>query len=199
MRKKSKLVCGVGINDEELQIYVFGRNIKSYDCWRDMIKRCYDEKVQTKQPTYIGCTVTPEWLYFSTFKKWYDANYIAGFHLDKDILVEGNKIYSPDTCRFVPTNINALLTDRRNYRGFLPLGITESKPNTRTRKRNTTYVAQCNNGYGEKITKTFKTLEEAVAWYSITKTRIVCEVATKALEAGKIGQDIFDALVSRTF
>lgn len=60
------------------------------------------------KPTYEGCTVCDEWLYFSNFKKWFDENYIEGFQLDKDIIIRGNKVYSPQTCCFVPKEINII-------------------------------------------------------------------------------------------
>lgn len=45
------------------------------------------------------------------------------WHLDKDILVAGNKIYSPETCLFVPNRINSLLI-RGVKTGPLPLGVS---------------------------------------------------------------------------
>lgn len=35
--------------------------------------------------------------------------HMEGWHLDKDILLKGNKVYSPETCAFVPAKINSLL------------------------------------------------------------------------------------------
>lgn len=99
-----KPVYGHGINDTE---YVF--ETKDYKIWRNMLERCYCEKTQKKYPTYIGCYVCDDWLLFSNFKKWFSENYIEGFELDKDIILINNKIYSPDTCCFVPREINSLL------------------------------------------------------------------------------------------
>lgn len=50
-------------------------------------------------------------------------------HLDKDILIKGNKIYSPNTCIFVPQKINSLFTKRNSVRGEYPIGVTYSKKN----------------------------------------------------------------------
>lgn len=197
--KKSKLVHGVGVNDADDPIWIDGEIIASYNCWANMLNRCYSAKCQITCPTYIGCAVCEEWKYFSNFKKWYDSNYKEGFHLDKDILIEGNKIYSPETCVFVPQYLNSLLNDNSRARGELPLGITAQKPNTKIRKVNTTYKAKCNNGYGNELTKTFKTIEEAVAWYSATKTRVVSEQVQRALSEGAIDQRIADVLLKREF
>lgn len=193
--KSDKTVCGVAINDSLEPVFVNGVVITSYECWSSMIKRCYYEHYSYRRPRYKGCTICTEWLTFSNFKKWYDANYRTGMHLDKDILVEGNKIYSPETCRFIPHHINTLLCDRLNGRGELPLGIS-----ARNGKNGAiTYMARCHIENDNRISKTFKTIEEAVSWYSITKTRIVREVAQRALDAGEIGYDIFHALISRKF
>lgn len=196
MRKKSKLVSGICVNDFEGVVNKNGKMIKSYTIWKAMLQRCYSEKLHLKYPTYIGCSVCDEWLLFSNFKKWFDENYKEGFNLDKDILVEGNKIYSPDTCRFVPTYINNLLTDRRNARGCLPLGIAKQMS---PRQINPTYKAQCNNGYGNQLNKGFSTIQEAQAWYTETKTRIVKEQALRAFMEGEIKTDIYLALVRRKF
>jgi hypothetical protein len=199
MSNKNKLVCAIGINDYDGVVYVNGKNIKSYDCWRHMLERCYSTKYQIRRPTYIGCTVSNEWLQFSNFKKWYGENYREGFELDKDILFPGNKVYSKDTCVFVPQYLNSLLTDHGRARGDYPLGITALKPNTRIGRVNTTFLAQCNDRYGNRLTKTFKTIEEASAWYSITKTRIVAEQVQRALSESAIDQRVADALLARKF
>lgn len=73
----------------------------------------------------IGCGVCEEWLTLSVFKEWFDANYVDGFFLDKDLLVEGNKVYSPNTCFFVSRALNNLFTDSGNSRGGLPQGVSQ--------------------------------------------------------------------------
>lgn len=193
---KNKPIYGVGINDYDGFVKINTKLIKSYSIWFSMLTRCYSNKVQERQPTYIGCTVCDEWLYFSKFKKWFDKNYIEGFQLDKDILVEGNKVYSPDTCRFIPAYLNSILTDCKKARSELPIGV---RITTGARRINHTYSAQCSNGYGKRLTKTFKTIDEASSWYSETKKRIVKEQATMALVEGKIELDLYNAFVSRVF
>lgn len=45
--------------------------------------------------------------YSAILKKIYDENcHDSTFHLDKDIIFQGNKEYSPQTCVFVPMEIN---------------------------------------------------------------------------------------------
>lgn len=96
-----------------------------YNTWIGMLERCFSKKHQEKHPTYKGCTVCDEWKLLSNFKKWYDKqHYLEGWHLDKDILVPNNKIYSPETCRFVPSKINNLLTTCGKSRGKHLIGAT---------------------------------------------------------------------------
>jgi len=190
MNKKNKLIYGVGTNDYSGSVSLNGKHFKSYNCWRSMLHRCYSAKCEIRYPTYIGCIVCEEWLSFNTFKKFYDKNYKEGFHLDKDILIEGNKIYSAEACAFVPGYINQLLVDRENARGDLPLGII---------KNGNSYMAQCSRGYNERSNKTFKTIEQAQAWYSITKQAIVKEQALRAFMANEIKSDVYLALVRRKF
>lgn len=116
-------VYGIGIAD--LCTYDDNKKILlSYTTWRNMMARCYSATYQKRWSTYIGCSVCDEWLLFSNFKKFYDLNYRENFHLDKDLLVDGNKIYSPSTCIFVPLYINNLFTDRGGKRGKYPIGVS---------------------------------------------------------------------------
>ena len=195
--KTQKLICGVGINDLYGQNTQNGSKLKSYNTWKDMLARCYSEKCQAKKPTYVGCSVCDEWLILSNFKKWHDINYRENMALDKDILIPGNKIYSPEACSFVPQYINSLLTDAGAARGDLPLGVVAQKPSPKTNRVNTTYTALCSNGNGKLFRKTFKTVPEAAAWYVTTKKRVVKEQAIRAFEAGDITDDVYQALITR--
>lgn len=100
--------CGKGIYKPSFE----NRPTKCYSVWKSMVDRCYSEKSQKSRPTYVGCSVCEEWLNFQNFGKWFDENWKEfmgkNWHLDKDILVKGNKVYSPETCTFVPNQINVL-------------------------------------------------------------------------------------------
>lgn len=92
---------------------------KSYRCWSHMLERCYSEKYHKMRPSYVDCEVCEEWLCYETFEKWYDNNYYElpsgeRVELDKDILVRGNKIYSPQTCVFLPQTINFAIALKKN-------------------------------------------------------------------------------------
>ncbi len=107
-----KLVQGVGINDADYPVTSVnkssGKRIRCpfYSKWDSMLTRCYSKKFQERRPSYKGCCVCEEWLTFSNFKRWMEVQDWRGKQLDKDLLVDGNKIYSPETCVFVTTEIN---------------------------------------------------------------------------------------------
>ena len=79
-----------------------------YNKWRWMLLRCYDENELKKEPTYVGCQVCDEWLNFQNFAEWINNNKYEcnDLELDKDLLVKGNKLYSPNTCCLLPHEIN---------------------------------------------------------------------------------------------
>jgi len=95
-------VFGVGyIGGTEYKSSVDGKKTKEYIAWKGMIMRCYYYKYKELNPTYKGCYVCDEWHNFQNFAKWFHDNYISNCHLDKDIKIKGNKVYSPDTCLLV--------------------------------------------------------------------------------------------------
>lgn len=114
---EESLLQGVGYNDIEgfsnrNKNYIVA---KAYSLWHGIINRCYNEKSLIKHPAYKNVTVCEEWLIASNFYKWVlkhsDLFKLTDikFALDKDLLSSGSKIYSPDTCIFLPTKINAIL------------------------------------------------------------------------------------------
>lgn len=82
-----------------------------------MLHRCYSESHLVRQPTYKGCSVCEEWLTFSNFKSWMEQQDWEGKHLDKDLLVYQNTVYSPDTCVFVDRRVNNFLLKSDNKEG----------------------------------------------------------------------------------
>ena len=109
---RKNAICGVGINDLEYSIKENRRDPKFYRLWKSILQRGYCEAIKKQFPTYRNCSVCEDWHYLSIFKKWFDENYVEGWQLDKDILVQGNKLYSPETCCFVPKEINILFRHR---------------------------------------------------------------------------------------
>jgi hypothetical protein len=133
---KRRPLFGIAINDA-WYVTQLGKSgyCPIYRKWKDMITRVYSEKMHKKNPTYIGVTVCEEWLTFSNFLKWYEENYIDGFDLDKDLKVKGNKLYSPETCMFVPPAVNRLFADKPNLNKSLPTGVSFHEPTGKYRAR----------------------------------------------------------------
>ena len=123
-----------------------------YTTWKNMLQRCYSESYHLKTPTYKECSVCKEWLNFQNFAKWFDENYIESFAMDKDILIKNNKIYSPDTCCFIPKEINSVIAGNTNRNKKLPLGV---------QFRNGKYLTLLTLNYKSKYYGSYVTIEEA--------------------------------------
>ena len=121
------LVYGIGFNNcASTYIDENGKtkNLPQYNLWLFMLRRCYCPKFQAKNPTYIGCSVCPEWITASGFYRWLaDQSNWWGKAVDKDVLIPGNKFYSPDTCVMAHKSVNGLLLDRKAARGSYPIGV----------------------------------------------------------------------------
>jgi hypothetical protein len=123
---RKSLVQKVGINDADyVTTYkVEGREVTCpfYRKWRNMLKRCYSRAYLDKRPTYEGCRVCLIWLRFSNFRDWMITQDWQGKDLDKDLLIRGNKIYSPSRCVFINSSTNKAIAESRsskNKRGLL--------------------------------------------------------------------------------
>lgn len=185
-------IYGVGFCDIKHSVTLDNGSIMpSYNTWHDMLKRCYSEKLHKKEPTYIGCSVCNEWKYFSNFKDWFDSNYVEGYSLDKDILIKGNKVYSPSTCCFIPRGLNSLLTNRRNHRGKYPLGVSKASYSDN-------YEAAVYKSGKRVHIGTFKTIEEAFGAYKQIKEAYIKEVANEYYTKGLITKRVYDALYKWT-
>jgi len=105
--KMMPVVYGIGfVGDGIHKPTVNRKHTKVYSTWKSILQRCYCKDKLKLNPTYLGCTVCDEWHNFQNFAEWYKNNYIDGHHIDKDIKVEGNRIYSPSTCLFVSQKEN---------------------------------------------------------------------------------------------
>ena len=168
------------------------KQTRAYKIWYSMLQRCYDPKYHEKEPTYVGCSVCDEWLNFQNFAQWYEENYynIPGqrMNLDKDILVKGNKVYSPETCVFVPQNLNKLFIKRDSMRGNCPVGVTYIKQHKK-------YQAACSIGTGKpKYLGYYNTPESAFNAYKEFKEAYIRKVANEYLE--DIPFELYRAMVN---
>jgi hypothetical protein len=85
----------------------------AYRTWYNMIHRCNNQK------GYKDVSICDEWSDFSNFLKWYNNQYKEdGWHLDKDILSNNGRVYSPQTCCFLPPDLNTFFEKFKKAKGF---------------------------------------------------------------------------------
>lgn len=181
------LVYNIGyIGKGNYKSSVYKKQTRAYTAWKNMFKRCYDEKTSLKKPTYKDCSVDKRWHNFQIFAKWFEDNYIDGYDLDKDIIQKGNKIYSPETCCFVPQEINKLFNKSKKSESETPVGV---------RKKRNKFEATVSKGGGIPIyLGTFDSIEEAFQAYKKAKEHHLHKLAISYYATGKIPLKVYEAL-----
>lgn len=176
LRTKNK-VNGLGVNDVD---YI--AKSKCYRKWKSILERT---SPSYRYKAYENVSICEEWLIFSNFKQWFDENYIEGFAIDKDLLSPcDNKIYSPQTCCFLPRIINNVI---KEYPTDKPIGIRPSGYG-RYRVKLSAYAKQTIVGY-------YDSFEEAQLAYKSAKKQYVNELAEKYFKEGKINERVYNALL----
>lgn len=163
---------------------------REYKIWIGMLQRSYDDKLHARHPSYIGVSVCAEWHNFQTFAEWMKSQpnaYLKGFEIDKDIIVRGNKVYSPDTCSFVPCQINTIINDCGARRGNLPVGVVY-------RKRDKKYYAQMNIDGVMKHISSHETPDEAFSAYKEKREERIRLLANQ--HKGNISEAVYRSLVN---
>lgn len=165
-----------------------GKLKTSYRCWYDMLRRVYTDK-SSRSHRYLNVEVCDEWKCFANFEKWYDKNYVEGFLCDKDLRVPGSNTYSPESCEFVPLEVNSLLGSCNKRRGEYPVGVSCSKNGRIFRSG-----ASVNGSF--KSLGCYKTPEEAFQAYKEAKEEYVKDVAHKYFMQGAISYQIYTNLLN---
>ena len=187
-----RLIHGNGVNNGKYPTKRNGVHLKEYTMWRNMISRCYSEEIQKIRPTYKNCTVSDNFKDYSYFYEWCQNQIgfgLDGWSLDKDLLFKGNKIYSDDTCVFIPDEINSLLTKRQNFRGDHPIGVHFVKHIKK-------YAAEVNVCGKKKRLGYFNSDIEAFNAYKVEKENLIKDIANK--NKGKITHKAYIALINYT-
>ena len=167
-------VYGVGVLGNKHPITINGVLTKEYELWQSMLQRCYSDSFKKKRPTYEGCEVSDKFKSYEYFYEWCHSQVGFGnqdWHLDKDLLIKGNKVYNESTCVFLPKEINLLLIKRDNNRGEHLIGVCWHNASK-------AFVAQVskNNGKQEHL-GLFKTETEAFNAYKDAKEAFIKEQA----------------------
>ena len=184
-------VYGVGVVGTKYPSKVSGVITKEYKLWAHMLERCYSDICQKKKPTYEGCEISDKLKSYEYFYEWCNKQIgfgVKGFQLDKDLLIKGNKVYSEDSCVFIPKEINILLTKSTASRGEYLIGVSWHK----THKA---FVARVGKNKGKpEWLGSFNTELEAFNAYKVAKEAFVKEQANKW--RGKIDVRAYNALMN---
>ena len=175
--------------------YDYIRDKEAYYLWTRLLARAYNINYHDKFPTYKDVEVCKEWYNFQNFAEWcYSQKFFntkddkgKSYQLDKDILAKGNRVYSPETCCFVPSEVNNLLLSSRANRGNLPVGVTLFK-------RDNNYTARMSVSGRCKQLGYFNKVEDAFNCYKQAKECHIKSLAEKW--KGKIDDKAYEALIN---
>jgi hypothetical protein len=145
-----------------------------YQKWKNMLNRC-SENYWRRFPYYTGCSICKEWEEFDIFSSWVDTQPNKEWRsceLDKDILCDGNKVYSPSTCVFVTKVVNNFLNSHESLRGALMIGVHWDSSRGK-------FIAQCSDPFKEnsRFLGRFDTEIEAHTIWKKTKHEYACKLA----------------------
>ncbi len=169
-----------------------------YHKWEAMLRRCFDDKLKERQPTYKDVTCCERWLCFVNFledfeilKQEYNWSKDEKLQLDKDILHRGNKIYSLENCVLVPNWINTLFVKTDASRGAYPIGVSYDKHNKK-------YQTHCS--IDRKLTRLglYNTIEEAFNAYKQAKEQEIKRIANDCVSKGFMSKDsrLYKAMIN---
>lgn len=157
---------------------------EAYVKWANMMQRCYNTKSYQGKAFYEGVTVCEEWMNFSNFKLWYRQNKHDDrkYDLDKDILFQGNTVYSPDTCCLVTHYINTMF-EKRNDEMSTTITLNE--------EINMYEATYCLLG-SKKTVGVYTTEEEAKQGIREYKKQHILEIAEKL--KGNVPDKLYNAM-----
>lgn len=188
-------VYGVGMVGNKYTTGAHSRHTKEYNAWIHMLERCYNSETKERNPAYKDAICCDEWLLFENFYEWLHSQpnfdkWLGGkrWAVDKDIIVKGNKIYSPDTCCLVSQYVNSLFVKNRMDRGCLPVGVSKNYKN---------FSASCQNPFTGKREHlgTYKTIEEAFFVYKAYKEHLIKEIAKIEYNNENIVKQCYEAMM----
>ena len=172
----SPSVGGVGITGTKYPIRVNSVQTKEYVLWCHMLQRCYSTTLKKQRPTYMGCEVSDNFKSYEYFYEWCNRQVgfdNEGWHLDKDLLIKENKVYSESACIFIPQEINSMLLKSDKKRGKHLIGVC-------WHKKGKAFMASVNRNKGEsEYLGLFNTEIEAFNTYKQAKEAFIKEQAEK--------------------
>lgn len=191
-------VYNIGIIGNKYPVSKGKEHVEEYDCWYMMLKRCYNDEFKVLRPTYKDAVCCEEWLLYENFYEWLHnqenfEKWLNGdkWALDKDILIKGNKVYSPDTCCLVPHRINSLFLKSDKRRGDLPIGVSRYEC-----RGYTYYILSISRKLHGFPFKYFKSPEEAFNTYKMYKEDAIKKMAQEEYVNGNITRQCYEAMMN---
>ena len=171
-----------------------------YQTWTNMLKRAYDVKTKESQPSYKDSYVCEDWHNFQNFAKW--CNEQKGFkvldckgrkyQLDKDLITLGSKVYSPETCCFIPQSLNLAVSKRVANKKY-PTGVFFDKKTGKYVASVTKFSSHVLLGYFNNVSEAFLAFKVAKEDYVKELAEVykddICDRAYKALVAYKVTEE----------
>lgn len=188
----AKLVQNIGhIGSGKHKCFIDGIQTIQYTKWIGMLTRCNPNEFSNKNISYKICEISKDWHNFQNFGNWFDKNYYTvkdeKMNLDKDLLIKGNKIYSAETCIFLPAQINILLINNKIKRGIYPLGVTYKNDTNK-------YIARMQRFSKSIYLGSYNTPEKAFEVYKKHKEIHIKEIAE--LHKQYIPIEAYNALIN---
>ncbi len=138
----------------------------------------------------MGCSVSENFKSFQFFAEWCNKQIgfkNKGWHLDKDILLRGNKVYSEDNCVFVPHEVNTAFLSCTVNRGEYPVGSS-------LHKKTGKLSVKVRLGNRSEYLGLFSTREGAFLAYKQAKESYIVELANKFIN--DVDRRVYEALIN---
>lgn len=188
----AKTVYQIGIKGDK-----YSSKTYEYKAWQHLMERCYDDKWKNKYKYYLNTSICNEWLLYENFYEWlhsqpnFDKWLNNRWALDKDILIKGNTVYSPETCCLVPPNVNSLFTKSNSIRGEYPIGV-------HWHKHKKIFAVKCRNPFiGKEIELGYyNDVNIAFNVYKEYKENIIKQVAEIEFNSGNISKQCYNAMMN---
>lgn len=165
---------GVGVLGGKYPLKDGGKTKREYKLWSGMLYRCYDDGYKKRFPTYNECEVSDYFKRYDNFHEWCNTQKgftETGWHLDKDLIVSGNKFYSENNCVFLPELINLAIVKPKKSRD-LPTGVSKVY---KSRK----FIARISRYGNTESLGAFSEIEDACNIYKEAKKSYIAELADK--------------------
>ena len=192
-------VCGVGKVGTKYPTTINGQRTKEYASWNSMLTRCCTKTFINGENYYYryeNAEICDEWLLFENFYEWLhnQPNFDKWILLDKgaidkDILIKGNKVYSPENCCLVPNHVNSLFIKADRARGKYPIGVTY-------KTRDKVFEVQCRLNGKETYLGRRSTPEQGFLLYKEYKESYIKKVAKEEYDKGNITKQCYEAMMN---